>query len=92
MDRLTVRADIHVEEARDFPKNKLVIPRGSLQKIIKEAESKWEAEVCEWKLTKGRVFFPYKAACGDNFFSDGDNYNYCPYCGKRIKIAEEQNE
>ena len=71
------------------------IGRNSLFAIaehINEAEAKWEAEVCEWKLTKGRVFFPYKAVCGDNFFSDGDNYNYCPYCGKCIKIAEEQNE
>lgn len=55
---------------------------------VNEAEAKWEAECCEWTPTKNRVFFTLKASCGDNYFSDGDDYNFCPYCGKPIKILE----
>lgn len=47
---------------------------------------------CEVTNTK-----PYSASYL-NVFNDGeddyyDNYNYCPYCGKRLEIqGEEKNE
>ena len=59
--------------------------------IIDEAESKWEAECCEWTELieyKQRVY----ANC--RFTNDSLDamsigyFKFCPYCGKPIKISE----
>ena len=44
-------------------------------------------EVCEWKERKDRRYFPYKSSCGYRDLMN-DDYVYCPYCGKKIKVIE----
>ena len=43
-------------------------------------------DVCEWKLTDTKKVMPYKTSCGNEDLYD-NNYKYCPYCGKKIKIV-----
>ena len=51
---------------------------------INEAEAKWEAELCEWKLDK--EIYSYDSSCGH--YLDNHGFKFCPYCGKPIKIVE----
>jgi hypothetical protein len=58
--------------------------------IINEAEAKWESECCEWKRPKG-----YDNCMGEHkcevFFINRymvKQFNFCPFCGKPIKISE----
>jgi hypothetical protein len=55
---------------------------------IDEAEAKWESDCCEWKrLAIGNSV--WKTSCGKQrtIILNRDE-NFCPYCGKPIKIAE----
>lgn len=54
---------------------------------ITEAEAKWEADCCEWKphdkaknvlMVHGELHYRHYVS----------EWKFCPYCGKRIKIAE----
>ena len=55
---------------------------------IDEAEAKWKSEVCEWTFMEGVE----DCRCGCNGYHVdymvATKYNFCPYCGKRIKISE----
>ena len=51
---------------------------------INEAEAKWEADCCEQKWNKEDWW--YDTSCGH--ILEPHSYNFCPYCGKRIKISE----
>ena len=44
-------------------------------------------DVCEWKLTDTKKVMPYKTSCGNEDLYD-NSYNYCPYCGKKLKVVE----
>lgn len=52
-------------------------------------DSKESEDVCEWKLDDEE----YETGCNQNHIifdgslSDND-YKYCPYCGKKIKVVE----
>lgn len=64
----------HLEEtANDVSPNtdKLVV-LARVERLINEAEAKWEADCCEWE------------ALGDYH----KTWKFCPYCGKPIKIVE----
>ena len=58
-----------------------------VNRLIDEAEAKWETDCCEWKKYEYDILFPYKTSCGHSevFF---DTFKFCPYCGKPIKISE----
>ncbi len=58
--------------------------------LLNEAEEKWEAEVCEWKRPKGYDNCMAEHNC-EVFFIEHymvKQFNYCPFCGKPIKISE----
>ena len=61
-----------------------------IYRIIDEAEAKWEKDCCEWRRLKG-----YDNCIGEHncevFLIERymlKQFNYCPFCGKRIKISE----
>lgn len=66
--------------------------------LINEAEAKWEADCCEWKLSRTRLRkfeeYMWVTSCnnGNEIFGIPHwivkNYNVCPYCEKRIQIVE----
>ena len=80
----------HLEEtANDVSPNtdKLVV-LARVERLINEAEAKWEADCCEWKrLAIGNSV--WKTSCGKQrtIILNRDE-NFCPYCGKPIKISE----
>ena len=41
-------------------------------------------DVCEWR-EEGLFLY---TSCGDRVNAYSDDFKYCPYCGKRIKVAE----
>ena len=43
-------------------------------------------DVCECRLLKGYKFL-HETSCGD-VFDMQNGFNYCPYCGKKIKVVE----
>lgn len=55
---------------------------------INEAESKWEAETCEWEHIEHYVncFCKCNGIMVEHDLAIG--FKFCPYCGKRIKISE----
>ena len=42
-------------------------------------------DVCEWRLIKDYKFL-HKTSCGNTFDME-NNFKYCPFCGKKIKIV-----
>ena len=58
-----------------------------INRLIDEAEAKWESECCEWKWDKEH--HRYETSC--EYTSQPHNYNFCPYCGKIIKIWEVEH-
>lgn len=60
----------------------------NVEKLLNEVEAKWEAEVCEWKHKE------YHSCClseCNGVYEDYDSvlgWEFCPYCGKPIKISE----
>ena len=67
---------------------KLNVPYNRFVDLINEAEAKWEKEVCEWKHKE------YHSCClseCNGVYEDYDSvlgWEFCPYCGKPIKIVE----
>ena len=63
-----------------------------IYKIIDEAEAKWEAECCEWRLFTNTDYIAptYETKCGKAIaeIRVSCNFAYCPVCGKPIKILE----
>ena len=58
--------------------------------MVNEAEAKWEEDCCEWKKYKDKRI-NYKNCKWRN--EDIDEYSveqfeFCPYCGKKIKVVE----
>ena len=63
-----------------------------LENIINEAEAKWESDCCEWRLCDEEENV-YDTSCRNpHILIEGtpkeNNYEYCPYCGKKIKVVE----
>ena len=54
------------------------------EEVINEAEAKWESECCEHKWNK--EYWWYDTSC--RHILEPHGYNFCPYCGKPIKISE----
>ena len=59
-----------------------------INRLIDEAEAKWESECCEWEHREHYV----NCLCKCNgIMVEHDiaiGFNFCPYCGKPIKISE----
>lgn len=58
----------------------------NVQQKVNEAEAKWKEDCCEWKLILGNTFVV--AVSHENEVFTQTDMKFCPYCGKRIKIAE----
>ena len=63
---------------------------GELMEIFIDGDSiilrKYEEnkdDVCEWKYS-GNVYI----SCNYKRFTDLHSFEYCPYCGKKIKVVE----
>lgn len=59
--------------------------------IVNQLAEEYDNDVCEWKQHE-REIDVYFTECGQaHIFVDGNpeenNYEYCPYCGKKIKIV-----
>jgi len=71
-----------------------------VNRIINEAEAKWESDCCEWKLEEntGIAWHCADEKCSTYNSSYIKNLRIvledfdciCPYCGKPIKISEEE--
>ena len=65
------------------------IDKNVVLKNINEAEAKWEKDCCEWKETgfsePTRYFEAHDLMA---YELDMCLWNYCPICGKSIKILE----
>ena len=59
-------------------------------KIINQLAEEYKGGFCEWKYTKsvseGGYF--YSCGCIHKRFSDLHDFEYCPYCGKKIKVVK----
>lgn len=45
---------------------------------------KYADDVCEWR-EEGLFLY---TSCGDRVNAYSDDFKYCPYCGKQIKVVE----
>ena len=58
-------------------------------KFVNELAEEYNNDFCEWKFTKSVVnggYF-YSSGCNHKRFSDLHNFEFCPYCGKKIKVV-----
>ena len=60
--------------------------------IVNQLAEEYNNDVCEWKQHE-REIDVYFTECGQaHIFVDGNpeenNYEYCPYCGKKIEVVE----
>lgn len=60
-------------------------------RIVNQLAEEYNNDVCEWKQHE-REIDVYFTECGQaHIFVDGNpeenNYEYCPYCGKKIKVV-----
>lgn len=81
-----LREQIYGEETPEYDNFDKGLNRGlqiALRKVD-EAEAKWEAECCEHKWNKEYGW--YDTSC--RHILEPHGYNFCPYCGKPIKISE----
>ena len=56
-----------------------------VENIINEAEAKWEQECCEWKELTWDMYKAHKRIVKGSVLKE---WNFCPICGKRIKMLE----
>lgn len=54
--------------------------------VIKKLEEEYSNDFCEWKI-KSWGLFPINTSC-ENSLDVNYNYEFCPYCGKKIKVVE----
>lgn len=64
--------------------------------IVNQLEEEYNNDFCEWKQHE-REIDVYFTECGQaHIFVDGNpeenNHVFCPYCGKKIKIAPYQSK
>lgn len=60
--------------------------------IVNQLAEEYNNDVCEWKKTDKRKSSPYHHALkhGNITLEFHDDFKFCPYCGKKIKIAPYQ--
>lgn len=80
--------NLHSDEACFIPDNVEVITVQRLNRIMGEAESKWESDCCEWKQYETKYGTRYQNCRATEAPIDTFAFKFCPYCGKRIKISE----
>ena len=51
--------------------------------LLRKYEENTFDDVCEWKHS-GNVYI----SCNYKRFTDLHSFDYCPYCGKKIKVVE----
>ena len=59
--------------------------------IIRKYEENKADDVCEWKYNDSEYYFESSCDHLHIFMSDGpkeNEYDFCPYCGKNIKVVE----
>ena len=59
---------------------------------MEEIEESHDNDFCEWKKTDKSKYSPYYHALkhGNITLEFHDDFKFCPYCGKKIKIAPYQ--
>lgn len=60
--------------------------------IVKQVAEEYNQEVCEWRLCDEEANV-YDTTCrNSHILLEGspidNNYEYCPYCGKKIKVIQ----
>ena len=68
------------------------LPLQDFVDLVDEAEAKWEADCCEWKLEDAEANL-YVTKCEKRqLIFEGtpteNDYKYCPYCGRKISEVE----
>ena len=61
-----------------------------LEEIVNELAEEFANDCCKWKFTKSIVdggYF-YNSGCNHKRFSDLHGFEFCPYCGKKIKVVK----
>ena len=59
--------------------------------ILRKYEENKADDVCEWKYNDSEYYFESSCDHLHIFMSDGpkeNEYDFCPYCGKNIKVVE----
>lgn len=78
-----IELDWPVEERTGYDMNEDIL---KIRHLVKHGCIETD-DVCEWKLTDTRKVMPHKTSCGNEDIYD-NSYKYCPYCSKKIKVAE----
>lgn len=64
-----------------------IIGTHSIRVLINRAESKWESDYCKmWTFKTNNSFVQIHGSCYS--VDDAKYWKCCPYCCKKIKIAE----
>lgn len=80
-----------LEEAKSDWNNDYNVPINNAIEIVNQVEQEYNNDLCEW-FAEGREMDVYFTKCGQaHIFVDGtpeeNNHEFCPYCGKKIKVV-----
>lgn len=56
--------------------------------IVNKLAEEYNNDFCEWKFMKTVVAYFYSSGCNHKRFSDLHGFEFCPYCGKKIKVVK----
>ena len=56
--------------------------------IINELAEEYNDDFCEWRKRKKGLYL-HGTSCGAQDSYD-DSYRYCPYCGKKVKVINNE--
>lgn len=65
-----------------------VVDYEDIIEIVNELEEECNNDCCEWKFMKTVVAYFYSSGCNHKRFSDLHDFEFCPYCGKKIKVVK----
>ena len=72
------KKDLYLDRANTY---------GEIRRIVNQLAEEYNNDFCEW--TKQDGLYLHRTACETEDTYD-DSYKFCPYCGKKIKIAPYQ--
>ena len=63
---------------------------GEVMRIVNQLAEEYNNDFCEWKKTDKSKYSPYHHALkhGNITLEFHDDFKFCPYCGKKIKVVE----
>lgn len=83
-----VYADYYPDETAVHRQSKKSVPYDEVIKIVNQLAEEYNNDFCEWKPIIANARMKYKNCEFAEDTTDTFMFEFCPYCGKKIKVVE----